>query len=80
MPVRGIVKWFSSQKGYGFIASEGHDDVFAHYSEIVDDGTGFRFLQPGAEVEFEIIEGERGPRARQIVKLKKPESENQEES
>lgn len=80
MPVRGIVKWFSSEKGYGFIACEGHDDVFAHYSEIVDDGTGFRFLQPGAEVEFEIIEGERGLRASQIVRLKKPESEDEQET
>jgi cold shock CspA family protein len=44
MPVRGKVKWFSSKKGYGFIETEGGRDVFAHYSEIVDSGEGFRFL------------------------------------
>ncbi|KPL00404.1 MAG: cold-shock protein [Planctomycetes bacterium SM23_65] len=80
MPVRGTVKWFSSEKGYGFITCEGRDEVFAHYSEIVDDGTGFRFLERGTEVEFELVEGERGPRARHIVKLKAPETEDQHET
>ena len=79
MPVRGSVKWFSSQKGYGFITCEGQADVFAHYSDIVENGSGFRFLERGAEVEFEIIQGERGPRAAHIVKIKKDETEKQEE-
>jgi CspA family cold shock protein len=72
MPVRGRVKWFSSKKGYGFIETEGGRDVFAHYSEIVDSGDAFRFLESGMQVEFEVVEGERGLRASQIVKLKKP--------
>ena len=80
MPVRGIVKWFSSQKGYGFIEYEGGEDVFAHYSEIADGGTGFRFLERGAEVEFEITDGERGPRATHIVKIEKAEPEEDEET
>ena len=69
MPVRGRVKWFSSQKGYGFIEVEGAEDVFAHYSDIVDPGDGFRFLERGQQVEFEIVAGERGPRASGIVKV-----------
>ncbi len=68
MPVRGTVKWFSSQKGYGFIQVEGAEDVFAHYSDIIDTG-GFRFLQRGETVEFDIVQGEHGPRAARIVKL-----------
>ena len=55
MPVRGIVKWFSSKKGYGFIEREGDSDVFAHYSEISESTDGFRFLERGAEVEFELV-------------------------
>ncbi|HUW55149.1 MAG TPA: cold shock domain-containing protein [Planctomycetota bacterium] len=80
MPVKGTVKWFSSQKGYGFIACEGQTDVFAHYSDIVDNGSGFRFLERGAEVEFEIIPGEQGPRATHIVRTQKPETETPEET
>ena len=69
MPVRGTVKWFSSQKGYGFIEVQGGADVFAHYGDIVDAGQGFRYLESGAEVEFDIVEGERGPRAVHIVRM-----------
>ena len=69
MPVRGTVKWFSSQKGYGFIEVPGAEDVFAHYSDIVDSGDGFRFLERGAVVEFEVVQGERGARAVHIVKV-----------
>ena len=72
MPVRGKVKWFSSKKGYGFIETEGGRDVFAHYSEILDSADSFRFLESGMDVEFEVVEGERGLRARQIIKLKTP--------
>jgi cold shock protein len=63
MPVRGRVKWFSSQKGYGFIAVEGAEDVFVHYSDIIDTGENFRFLERGQDVEFEMVAGEHGPRA-----------------
>ncbi len=72
MPIRGKVKWFSSKKGYGFIERAGSEDVFAHYSEIVDPEDGFRFLETGAEVEFEVVEGERGPRATGIVRIEQP--------
>ena len=54
---RGRVKWFSGEKGYGFIEGEG-EDFFVHYTEIV--GEGFRTLEEGSEVEFEIVEGRRG--------------------
>ncbi len=72
MTVRGTVKWFSSQKGYGFIAVEGAEDVFVHYSDIVDADGGFRFLERGQAVEFEIAAGERGPRAVHIAKVEGP--------
>ena len=79
-PVKGTVKRISSQKGYGFIACEGQSDVFAHYSDIVDNGSGFRFLERGAEVEFELVEAENGPRATHITKLEKPETETPEDT
>ena len=68
MPVRGRVKWFSSKKGYGFIERADGVDVFAHYADIEESEGGFRFLEGGSEVTFEIEEGERGPRAIHIVK------------
>ncbi|WP_273843620.1 cold-shock protein [Rubrobacter calidifluminis] len=56
---RGRVKWFSDEKGYGFIENEdGGEDLFVHYSEIV--GEGFKTLEEGAIVEFEVVEGRRG--------------------
>ena len=56
---RGKVKWFSDEKGYGFIENvEGGEDLFVHYSEI--SGEGFRTLEEGAEVEFEVIDGRNG--------------------
>ncbi|HZY65739.1 MAG TPA: cold-shock protein [Rubrobacteraceae bacterium] len=56
---RGRVKWFSDEKGYGFIENvEGGEDLFVHYSEIA--GEGFRTLEEGKEVEFEIVDGRRG--------------------
>jgi CspA family cold shock protein len=76
--MRGKVKWFSSKKGYGFIETEGGRDVFAHYSEIVDSGDAFRFLESGMQVEFEVVEGERGLRASRIIKLAKPASDTGE--
>ncbi|MFW5999071.1 MAG: cold shock domain-containing protein [Bacillota bacterium] len=63
----GKVKWFDAKKGYGFIEREDGDDVFVHFSAIQDDG--FKTLEDGEEVEFEIVEGDRGPQADNVVKL-----------
>ncbi|MDQ0256094.1 CspA family cold shock protein [Evansella vedderi] len=63
----GKVKWFNSEKGFGFIEREGGDDVFVHFSAIQADG--FKTLEEGQEVEFEIVEGDRGPQAANVVKL-----------
>jgi len=67
MPFVGTVKWFNDTKGYGFIQQEGGSDVFVHYSDIV--GEGFKTLAEGQKVEFEIAEGEKGPKAINVVKL-----------
>lgn len=61
----GTVKWFSSDKGYGFIAQDDGDDLFVHYSEI--EGSGFRTLNEGDRVEFEITEGKKGLQASRVV-------------
>ncbi|ADO76385.1 MULTISPECIES: cold shock domain-containing protein [Halanaerobium] len=63
----GTVKWFDGKKGFGFIEREDGDDVFAHFSAIEEEG--FKNLDEGQEVEFEIVEGDRGPQAANIVKL-----------
>ncbi len=63
----GKVKWFDAQKGYGFIEREDGDDVFVHFSAIKDEG--FKTLEEGEDVEFEIVEGDRGPQAANVVKL-----------
>ncbi len=62
----GKVKWFNENKGYGFIEREDGDDVFVHFSAI--QGDGFKTLTEGQEVEFEIVEGEKGPQAKNVVK------------
>ena len=62
----GKVKWFSAEKGYGFIEREDGDDVFVHFSAI--QGDGFKTLAEGQGVEFEIVEGARGPQASNVVK------------
>ena len=62
----GTVKWFNESKGFGFISQEDGPDVFAHYSEI--SGDGFRTLSEGDRVEFEVVQGEKGPKAKNIVK------------
>jgi CspA family cold shock protein len=64
---QGIVKWFNSEKGFGFIEVEGEDDVFVHFSAI--EGEGFKSLDEGQQVEFEVVEGNRGPQAANVVKL-----------
>jgi CspA family cold shock protein len=65
--VRGRVKWFSPQKGYGFIARENAEDVFVHYSSIQMEG--FKSLDEGEEVEFDVVESDRGPQAVSVVRL-----------
>lgn len=62
----GKVKWFSAEKGYGFIEQETGGDVFVHFSAI--QGDGFKTLNEGEAVEFEIVEGARGPQAANVVK------------
>lgn len=68
MPFTGTVKWFNDSKGYGFIQREGGSDVFVHYSAI--QGDGYKTLVEGQKVEFDIMEGERGPKATNVVKIK----------
>ena len=63
----GIVKWFNSENGFGFISVEGGDDVFAHFSAINLDG--FKTLEEGQKVSFDIVEGARGPQAANITIL-----------
>jgi len=63
----GTVKWFNSEKGFGFIEVEGGNDVFVHFSAINQDG--YKSLEEGQAVEFEIVEGDRGPQAANVVKL-----------
>lgn len=65
--ITGTVKWFNTTKGYGFISREGGKDVFVHYSAIV--GEGFRNLEEGEQVEFEIEDTPRGPQAANVTKL-----------
>ena len=67
MKLTGSVKWFDNEKGYGFIEQEEGDDVFVHFSAIEEEG--FKALDEGQEVEFEIVEGERGPQADKVSKL-----------
>jgi cold shock protein len=64
--VTGKVKWFNNSKGYGFIGREDGADVFVHYTAIT--GEGYRSLQEGDDVEFEIVEGQKGPQAANVVK------------
>jgi CspA family cold shock protein len=67
MKEQGNVKWFDGQKGYGFIERAEGDDVFVHFSAIEEDG--FKNLEEGQEVEFEVVAGDRGPQAENVVKL-----------
>lgn len=63
----GKVKWFNNEKGFGFIEVEGGDDVFVHFTAI--EGEGYKSLEEGQEVSFEIVEGNRAPQASNVVKL-----------
>lgn len=64
--LEGKVKWFNSEKGFGFIEVEGQDDVFVHFYAI--QGEGFKTLEEGQSVSFEIVEGNRGPQAANVTK------------
>ncbi|MCR5654760.1 MAG: cold-shock protein [Lachnospiraceae bacterium] len=64
---KGTVKWFNDQKGYGFISDEAGKDVFVHFSALKMDG--FKTLKEGEAVEFEVVQGEKGPQAENVVKL-----------
>lgn len=61
----GTVKWFNAEKGYGFITQESGEDLFVHYSEI--QGNGYRTLEEGAKVEFEVTEGRKGLQASTVI-------------
>lgn len=63
----GVVKWFNSEKGYGFIAQEDGDDVFVHFSAI--EGSGYRSLRENERVEFEVTEGPKGLQAAKVRRL-----------
>jgi cold shock protein len=65
--MQGKVKWFNAEKGFGFIERENGDDVFVHFSAIQTDG--FKTLEEGQTVEFDIVEGNRGPQASNVTKL-----------
>ena len=65
--VLGTVKWFNKQKGYGFIEQDAGGDVFVHFSAIV--GDGFKNLEEGERVEFEVVQGDKGPQAKDVVRM-----------
>ena len=64
---QGTVKWFNAEKGFGFIEVEGENDVFVHFSAINQEG--YKSLEEDQSVEFEVVEGDRGPQAANVVKL-----------
>ena len=63
----GVVKWFNNEKGFGFIYVEGEGDVFVHFSAI--QGEGFKSLEEGQQVEFEVVEGAKGPQAANVTRI-----------
>jgi CspA family cold shock protein len=65
--VTGTVKWFNASKGFGFIEQDEGEDVFVHYSAIA--GDGYRSLEEGQRVEYDVVEGERGPQAQEVSAL-----------
>jgi cold shock protein len=65
--IRGTVKWFNNAKGYGFLGRDGGPDVFIHYSAIASEG--YKSLQENDQVEFEIVQGEKGPQAANVTKV-----------
>lgn len=65
--MKGTVKWFNNQKGYGFICDEEGNDIFVHYTGVNMDG--YKSLDEGAEVEFEVVQGTKGPQATNVTKI-----------
>ena len=65
--IKGTVKWFNNAKGYGFLGRDDGPDVFIHYSAITSEG--YKSLQEGDKVEFEIVQGQKGPQAANVTKL-----------
>ena len=65
----GKVKWFNNEKGYGFIIKENYDDIFVHYSQIQDEG--FKTLEEGQVIEFELVTGDKGLQAQNVFKITK---------
>ena len=65
--MKGTVKWFNAKKGFGFISDENGNDVFVHFSALQMDG--FKVLDEGEEVEFDVVKGEKGPQASNVVKI-----------
>lgn len=63
----GTVKWFNADKGFGFITTEDGDDVFVHYSQIAKDG--FKTLEEGEKVSFNVVDGAKGPQAEEVTSL-----------
>ena len=63
----GTVKWFNAEKGYGFISIQGEDDVFVHFSAI--NAEGFKTLEEGQEVQFDVVQGAKGPQAANVVRM-----------
>ena len=63
----GVVKWFNNEKGFGFISVEGEGDVFVHFSAIT--GEGYKSLEEGQSVQFDVVEGAQGPQAANVVRL-----------
>jgi len=74
---KGTVKWFNATKGYGFISTEEGEDVFVHFSAI--QAEGFKTLDEGDEVEFEIVEAEKGPQAANVTKIEGSEETGETE-
>ncbi len=64
---KGTVKWFNAKKGFGFISDEDGNDVFVHFSALQMDG--FKVLEEGDKVEFEVVQGEKGPQAANVIRL-----------
>ena len=63
----GTVKWFNNEKGFGFISVEGENDMFVHFSAL--QGDGYKSLEEGQKVEFEVVDGEKGPQAANVTRI-----------